>query len=137
MGLPMKLRDWINEYKLKWMGLSRNINASHMLENNLDKVSWYELSKNPAAIHLLENNLDKVLQSTLSLNSAAIHILKNNLDKVNWEWLSTNPNIFTYDYSKLKESKKDLHKELIEELYNPIRIEKWLNKNKEIEEYLQ
>jgi len=39
--------------------LSREPNATHILENNLDKVYWPYLSLN-INTHILENNLDKV-----------------------------------------------------------------------------
>ena len=47
------------------------------------KINWFELSKNPNAIHILENNLDKVYWNYLSYNQNVIHILENNLDKIN------------------------------------------------------
>ena len=39
--------------KVDLVGLSRNPNAIHLLEQNLDKVNWALLSKNPNAIPLL------------------------------------------------------------------------------------
>jgi hypothetical protein len=38
--------------KVKWCWLSANRNATHILEQNLDKVDWYWLVKNPNAIYL-------------------------------------------------------------------------------------
>ncbi len=46
--------------KINWDELSKNQNAIHILEENLDKINWNWLSLNPNAIRLLEENLDKV-----------------------------------------------------------------------------
>ena len=99
----MKLRDWINLDKIDWDWLSLNPNAMHLLEQNQDKINWYYLSKNPNAVHLLEQNPDKI----------------------NWGWLSENPSIFTYDYTKLRQSRLNLHKDLIEHIWHPSTIQKW------------
>ena len=40
-------------------------------------------------------------------NLNAIELLKENQDKINWSLFSTNPNIFTYDYIKIKENIKN------------------------------
>jgi hypothetical protein len=52
--------------KVSWASLSRNPNAIHILEQNLDKVDWKHLSRNPNAIPILEQNLDKVSWFRLS-----------------------------------------------------------------------
>ena len=36
------------------VNISRNPNAIHLLEQNMDKIDWKFLSENPNAIHLLE-----------------------------------------------------------------------------------
>jgi len=43
-----------------WSGLSANPSdlALDLLEVNIDKIDWVKLSRNPNAIHLLEANLD-------------------------------------------------------------------------------
>ena len=66
--------------KIDWNGLSKNPNAIHILEKNLDKVNWDRLSCNPNAIHICEKNLDKVNWQYLSGNPNAIHILEKNLE---------------------------------------------------------
>ena len=105
----MKLLDWIlknnpNWLKCKWnwKELSKNPNAIHLLEKNLDKINWYNLSFNPNAIHLLEKNPDKINWHSLSENPNAIHLLKNNPDKINWAFLSANPSIFEIDTNQTK-----------------------------------
>ena len=44
-------RDWS-------YAISRNPNAIHLIEKNLDKISWTEVSTNPNAISLLEKYPD-------------------------------------------------------------------------------
>ena len=46
-----------NKDKLKWIYLSQNENAIHILENNIDKINWYSLSSNKNAIKILENKI--------------------------------------------------------------------------------
>ncbi len=106
---------------INWDFLSKNPNAIHILENNLDKVNWINLcfNSNPRsinileskldifyndiwfwntlcnnlnAINILENNLYRINFSTLSLNPNAINILEKNMDKINLFYLSRNPN---------------------------------------------
>ena len=50
----------------------------------------------------------------MSNNPNAIEILKENQDKIDWWNISKNPNIFTYDYKKMKEMMKNSG--IIEEL---------------------
>jgi len=54
---PYKFLDWANKDILNSFlnNLSRNPNAIHFLEQNLDKVDWDYLSGNPNAINLLEH----------------------------------------------------------------------------------
>lgn len=126
-----------NPNKINFNWLSINQFAIHLLEANLDKVNWYTLSRNPAAIHLLEANLDKINWSYLSANSAAIDLLEANQEEIDWKRLSANPAIFTYDYQQMKANKEQLHQELMREMYHPIRIKKFLQTGRELEEYLQ
>ena len=44
---------FIIDERVSWFALSGNLNAIHLLEQNLDKIHWLRLSANPAAIHLL------------------------------------------------------------------------------------
>ena len=46
----LKFRDWIDINKIEWHTLSRNPNAIHLLEQNLDKINWTGLSRNENAI---------------------------------------------------------------------------------------
>ena len=62
----------------RWIDISRNPNAIHLLEQNQDKICWDTLSRNPNAIHLLEQNLDKIDWSQLSKNPNGIPLLEKN-----------------------------------------------------------
>ena len=101
----MKLLEWIPFNKLNWSYLSRNPNAIHLLENNLDKVNWKFLSKNPNAIPILEKNLDKV----------------------DWFYLSHNPNIFTYDYKAMKDRmfRGGIKEDLMKDRFHPKNLDKF------------
>ncbi len=52
--------------KIVWKSLSKNPNAIHILEKNIDKINWCYLASNPNAIPILENNLDKIDEDVLS-----------------------------------------------------------------------
>ena len=141
-----ELLHWVDINKLNWENLSRNPNAIHILEKNLDKVDWFWLSGNsnaisiiennlnkvhwdwlskiPNAIHILAKNLDKVNWTSLSENPNAIQILEQNLENINWYSLSVNPNIFkpVYDYNAIKLHFHELHKELATLFYHPLRM---------------
>ena len=118
-----KLQDFIDSDKLDWSILSRNKNAIHLLENNFDKINWCNLSLNLSAIHILEKNIDKINWYYLSRNKNAIDLLKNNMDKIDFGNLSYNQNIFTYDYSKIKEHMMNtIYEELISTVLNPERL---------------
>ena len=47
-----KFKSFIDINKIDWNGLSKNINAINILEQNLDYIDWNGLSKN-----ILENNI--------------------------------------------------------------------------------
>ena len=70
-------------------------------------------------------NLDKINWSCLSENPSAMHLLEQSPDKINWGWLSGNPFIFTYDYPKLRQSRLNLHEDLIQHIWCPPTIQKW------------
>jgi hypothetical protein len=154
---------YIYENLINYEALSsnRNYKAITLLKYNLDKIEdYHQFLMNPAMIDIIEQNTtDKIdywedlslfeygddhnmsiygKWNWLSKNPAAMHILENNQDKINYGALSLNPGIYTYDYDKMKKMKKKLHKEIIQELYKPARIYKYLNLalNVNVEEYL-
>ena len=98
----MKLLDWVLLDKIDWWELSKNPNAIHLLEQNMNKINWSCISSNPNAINLLEQNMDKIDWDGLSYNPNAINLLEQNIDKIDWWHLSENPNIFEIDTKQLK-----------------------------------
>ena len=123
-----KLRDWIPIEKLKWQELSRNPNAIHLLEKNLDKLHnyWSGLSLNPNAIHILEKNIHHIDWTCLSLNPNSIPIFRKNIDKIHWFSISANPSIFIYDYPGMQRHFYETYgKELIETMHHPKNFEKF------------
>lgn len=94
------------------------------------------LSINPNAIKLLTANPDKIDWECLSMNPNAIDLLRVNQDKICWDNIWSNPAIFTYNYVQMKANKSDLHHNLIEYLYHPIRVAKYLDTHEDIDEYL-
>jgi hypothetical protein len=135
--------EFIISHKVSWYYyLSRNPNAIHLLEKNVDKVRWDCLSGNPNAIHILEKNLDKVNWDWLSKNPNAIHILEKNVDKVCWECLSLNPNaihlLAKLNIKKMREKCKPFAKELVEYVFHPLRQENMAQKfNMDLDEYME
>ena len=147
----LKLRDWIdidkldygelsnnlnaiellkeNKNKINWTNLSNNPNAIELLKENQDKINWSYLSSNTNAISLLEENPNKIDWEVLSSNISAIELLKENQDKIDWLQFSKNPNIFTYDYKKMKEKIKNsgIVEELMAYIFHPKNMNKWID----------
>ena len=63
----------------------------------------------------------------LSRNTCAeaIELLKENPDKINWSQLSKNPNIFTYDYDKMRENCLLFKEDLMKERFHPRNLYKF------------
>ena len=123
--LPMCLLDWIDKDKIDWRYLSLNPNAIDLLKANPDKIIWWYLSLNPNAIDLLKANQDKIDWHCLSQNRNAINLLKANQDKIIWPCLSGNPNIFTYDYEKMRENCLLFKEDLMKERFHPRNLYKF------------
>lgn len=86
-----------------------------------EQINWQSLSFNPDAIDLFANNLDKLDWEYVSEHPKAIDLLIANPDKINWQTVWANPAIFTYDYKRMQTSKAELHRNLLEYLYFPLR----------------
>ena len=129
--------------KIHWSELSSNTAAGAMrlLENHLQHttrfqyfVNWHHLSKNPQAVPILEKYPEQICWFSISQNPnpAAIPLIKNQC-KTNrqiyaytyWFNLSENPNIFTYDYEKMLQSKLPIHKEIIQNRFHPRNLDKF------------
>ena len=128
--------------KVCWYGLSLNLNAIHLLEQNLRRVYWNPLSRKTHAIYILKENLDKVDWFWLSRNPNAIHLLEQNqnVDKINWSCLSENPNAIhlfaKLDYIQMRLNNPDFVQDLVAFVCNPNWIQKCANRlNMGFEEY--
>lgn len=149
--------DNANDFNiLEW--LSAQPHAVPLLERNPDYIHWGGLSSNKAAIHILEQNIDNIDWGSILQNENAIELIRNydgdrSLDylyvlsethntftydgSIDYLYiLSKTHNAFTYDYEQMKIIKYKLHKDLVEYLYHPIRIQKYLDTGMELEEYL-
>ena len=126
-----------NPDRIDWQRLSYNKNAIKLLEQNQDKIDWIALSSNPNAGSLLEQNVEKIktikIRDTMSMigiyisdNPGAIHLLEKNQELIHWYQLSVNPEIFTYDYVAMRESYRTMKEELIQMVWHPRRVAKWL-----------
>jgi hypothetical protein len=105
LELPMCLLDWIDKDKIDWLNLSLNPNAIALLRENPDKINWVHLSSN--------------------VNAEAIALLKEHPLEINWMCLSQNPNIFTYDYEKMRENMLLFKEDLIKERFHPRNLRKF------------
>jgi len=121
--------------KVYWNGLSANYNAIHILEKNLDKINFRYLVNNKNGFNLLltlgyeiidMNNYHKNivfdyfdycekknipfnlmrLLSKYGYTEKHMEYLKNHCDE--YYYLSFNPNIFEYDYKRMRETRQAL-----------------------------
>jgi len=130
------LMDIIEQYmeRINWAVLSENYNAIHILEKNLDKISVFGLCGNKNGFHLLLK-LNHIFDDDLIYDKHIVldyfdYCEKNNI-KFNlirylskygytekhmkilqynnyYPYLSANPNIFEYDYKRMRETRQSL-----------------------------
>ena len=67
-------------------------------------------------------DINKIDWEYLSFNSNAIELLKENQNKIKWKFISLHSEIFTYDYEKIKENRKELNEELVIKTLHPKRM---------------
>ena len=84
---------------MNWFLLSKNPNAIHILEKNLNKVYWSDLSENPNAIHLLAKLNTE--QTRLNCRSFAEELTKYVFHPVRLSRLSQCYNIDLTEYFEL------------------------------------
>lgn len=129
-------------HMIDWDWLSTNPNAMEMLQQNPDNISWTLLSQNPnpIAIQMLKDNPDAINWSQLLYNKnpdVMVLVEQNwktllkkyeNRDEHHgfWQHVSLNQNIFVLDYSRMKQNRSQLNREIIEAAMHPNRIAKWL-----------
>ena len=117
-----------------WICFVSNLNMIDLIESNLDKINWDWISVNSNVINLTESNSNKINQ-TITINGNVNQ--ETNPDEIIRGWLAINPNIFEIDYNQLKQTKHNLHHDLIEEMWHPKRIQMHLDTGMDLEEYLQ
>lgn len=145
---------------LHWQNLSACVNSIQLLKDNKDKINYYYLVLNIYAIDLIEefiledikNNTEKINFCRLAYNKNAGVLIEKYLYKINIitsydvphhniyevhiDILCKNPLIFTYDYDKMKNNKKNINEDIIKYWYHPHKIKKYLENNDEIDNYL-
>jgi len=120
--------------KIDWNELSENYNAIHILEKNLDKINMYNLRRNKNGFQLLlqlnhvfddgniynknivfeyfdyceKNNLPFTLIRLLSKYGYTEKHMEFLQYNNNYVFLSRNPNIFEYDYKRMRETRQSL-----------------------------
>jgi hypothetical protein len=127
--------------KIDWYQLSANPYAVHLLQLYPEKVNASMIYRNPHPCilrgiqDLIDSKDDPAInwkELSGNLNPSAIPMLKKMWEthphKINMCGLSINPNIFTYDYDRIKRDKLALHKELIQTIFHPdhlAKLEQW------------
>jgi hypothetical protein len=126
-----------NFEKINWYGLSENDKAIHILIHNMDKIDIHGLFRNKNSFELLLtcehhftndnhyhknivfeyfNYCEKYNIPFTLINGLAeygytekhMEYLKNNKKDIDYYYLSINPNIFTYDYKKMRVIRNEL-----------------------------
>jgi hypothetical protein len=142
MQLPYKLRDWIDKDKLIWYDINQPYNLKknfyEIIKDYPEKINWPEEALNEIAIDLLEENMYRVIwQDVETYNNKEVLEDYQEVDNTFWttasvpeskniDWwhFTLNPNVFVLDYEKMKESKKDINREIIEKAWHPSRVAK-------------
>lgn len=130
---PINLLEKYFEH-IDWNQLSTNSSskALSLLEKHKDYIHWSNLSYNPhpKALQMLASHIEYIDWSMLSMNVnvQALSLLEQHPDKMDSYWIFLNPNIFTYDYSAIKEKlySNGLGKELMENRFHPKNIAKFV-----------
>jgi hypothetical protein len=141
-----------NPHKIDWKFFSANANprAYAFLQKHPEKINHLYLSMNPNAVEWLKENPQYIDWGFLSRNENAIDFLEENVDKINWHELCFNPNatrlfkyatkhnvmkipdnyirnpqIFVYDYEKMRTRISCFKEELIQRVWCPANVLKW------------
>lgn len=145
--------DWAEELllanpdKIVWNRLALNPSkwVEKLILNNLDKINWNLLSTNEAEWvgKLFQSNPDRINDIDLERlpnnhSEWAGKLLQDNPDQIKWRYAAArNPIIFTYDYEQMRMNNINFQEELIQAVYHPIRVAKYLETNEDIDMYLQ
>lgn len=118
-----------NAYNIDYSFLNLNPNAVNWLNENPDFIDWQMLSRNDNAIELIEKNHHKISWNDLGKNLNGIHLYEymtfHEILHLNDNYLE-NPSIFEYDYKKIKERISKFKEELIQKVWSPSNVIKWV-----------
>jgi hypothetical protein len=71
-----EFKNFIAPNSISNVRLCQNLNAIHLLEQNINKINWTYLSENTNGITLLEKNIDKINWGQFCFNPNAIDLLE-------------------------------------------------------------
>jgi hypothetical protein len=120
-----------------------DINVHDIFKNNKD-IDYYRIHKKYNTQSSIEKHIEPYQYKTCTDENIKDMIPTlseiNNLSNYQQIKLAlgfyTNPNIFTYDYKKIKEYKKEINESIMCEIYKPSRIAKYLEINNDVEDYM-
>ena len=100
------------------MFLRHNEHVLKFFKNDINKKNFIYICENENLIDYIEKNFNKfVVDNNDDDDSYTDEIYNNEYEEDIYSKLSSNPSIFTYDYSKLLKSKKMIHNEYKRKYY--------------------
>ena len=118
--------SYLNWY---YMCSKKDNETINFIKENIDFLSngcWIILVKNDNynARLIVQNNYDKFKKNNdfwealqYIENETSLYLFETYKTKINWTKLSSNPIIFDLDYKHLKESKKNINREIMRKYY--------------------
>lgn len=129
---------------MNWGYLSENPSAINILLKNKDKIVWAYFCKNPnpLAIKFLQQpeNIKYINWWNLSKNPSAMCILKKYPEYIHYDQLSSNPAIFEYDYTEMKNKmweNNGIGEQLMKVIHHPKNAKKWRNDWQLIHDFIE
>ncbi len=80
------------------------------------------------------NEFDSIVLNLISFNASGIEYLEQHKELLD-DGILENPNIVTYDYATIRESRFELNNQIIGYFYRPTKIQKWIEAGNEVEDY--
>ena len=123
--------------RCSWVALSQAEWAVQLLLKHPENIVWDLALMNPHASLLFETHIDKVNWDCIyETPQWLINIIESNFDKVDWHAIHTNCLNVKYPYATLKKRNETIDRELVEYLFHPSKIWKWINEGNSIDEYM-
>ena len=110
--------DFFNEFPEKKVSLSSTEVRSQEIENLLYNETEPVF---PDDFPFEEMDWDEI-----SLRSKNMELLRKNKQRLDWHYISTNPNIYCYDYRRMKQNMDEWREELMMKALHPSRVTKWI-----------